>query len=621
MKVKLLLSFIFSIVIIIKTSFSYSSDFLIRTIALSGDTAPETNGLKFSDFGGSPLPALNDDGMVAFLGFLDTNTRGIWKGATELSVVVLEGEAVPGIEGATFGYGLMGPSLNNLGNTAFYATLSGISAGVVQSIWREEPQLTLIVRTGDIAPGTDGRTFSEMEWFNAPALNDHNQVAFNAIFSEPNIVFGVQNHGIWKTSPDLSLVVKVDDFAPDTTGRTFKHMAVSTKGINNAGNIAFHGFLSDGLNRNGIWKETPSLALVVRQGDNPADPPDANFQSFIPTVPINNSGNTAFLGGLRLFVGDVTTNNNYGIWKESSEVNLIIRKNDQVPDLGGVVFYHFSYGGIDKTISPAINDAGDLAFSAILRGNNITDANDGSIWLKSNNFFTQNNAPQLVVREGDKLEVKPGDIRIVKDLLETGGFGPHGFNNCREIAFKAQFTDSSSGIFVASDPSQPDTDNDGRNNVCDTDDDDDDVLDINDNCSLISNPDQKDMDEDGTGDVCDTNFPWAIFMPAIIGNTGKTEKCNDVAGHYNGTFWDNCPGFWLEGQINVDINSNCSFSGVSSAGVNMNGTFSTVNGNVYSGTGQTDASGCGQFTISCTNQRGSISCQYTYDNGGGYIYL
>ncbi|MFB9271397.1 T9SS type A sorting domain-containing protein, partial [Lutibacter litoralis] len=41
--------------------------------------------------------------------------------------------------------------------------------------------------------------------------------------------------------------------------------------------------------------------------------------------------------------------------------------------------------------------------------------------------------------------------------------------------------------------------------VCDTDDDNDGILDENDNCPLIANFDQLDFDNDGTGDVCDSD--------------------------------------------------------------------------------------------------------------------
>lgn len=50
---------------------------------------------------------------------------------------------------------------------------------------------------------------------------------------------------------------------------------------------------------------------------------------------------------------------------------------------------------------------------------------------------------------------------------------------------------------------QTDTDRDGLGDVCDDDDDDDNVLDDDDNCLVVANPNQTDTDTDGIGDACD----------------------------------------------------------------------------------------------------------------------
>jgi uncharacterized protein YjbI with pentapeptide repeats len=67
----------------------------------------------------------------------------------------------------------------------------------------------------------------------------------------------------------------------------------------------------------------------------------------------------------------------------------------------------------------------------------------------------------LIAREGDLLEVAPGDFRTIKDFGNSGslyGFygdtgnsdgRPSGFNNLGQLAFQATFTDGTSGIFVS----------------------------------------------------------------------------------------------------------------------------------------------------------------------------
>ncbi|MGH7858322.1 MAG: tandem-95 repeat protein, partial [Candidatus Binatia bacterium] len=57
------------------------------------------------------------------------------------------------------------------------------------------------------------------------------------------------------------------------------------------------------------------------------------------------------------------------------------------------------------------------------------------------------------------------------------------------------------------DVASPDTDGDGTEDLCDTDDDNDGAADGNDNCPLVANASQSDYDNDGIGDACDTDLP------------------------------------------------------------------------------------------------------------------
>lgn len=134
------------------------------------------------------------------------------------------------------------------------------------------------------------------------------------------------------------------------------------------------------------------------------------------------------------------------------------------------------------------------------------------------------------------------------------------------------------------------------------------------------------------------DFPWTLFLPAItmsgpcdpqdlsrcrndsdcvdLGGYWFDNKCNiaitctDIAGCYLGSLSDNCPGYTLGGEMGISINANCSFLSVSQYGVKSSGAITGRQEGMFSGAGQTDAEGCGQFFITCTDNSTSVSCSY-----------
>ena len=92
---------------------------------------------------------------------------------------------------------------------------------------------------------------------------------------------------------------------------------------------------------------------------------------------------------------------------------------------------------------PALNSAGQTAF--------IADLSDGGagIWATD-----RTGVLQLIAQRGGSLEVAPGDVRTIDWLaFRTGDIYyttfDTGLNDLGQVAFWAQFTDGTGGIFVS----------------------------------------------------------------------------------------------------------------------------------------------------------------------------
>ncbi len=241
-------------------------------VARTGDPAPGT-ALNFAGFG---ITNFNDDGVLAFSGWLRTpagavlqNSSGIWMGQPgDIKLVALEGQSTPGT-GETFNFGpITFPLLNDRGQVVF-SNFSNIWVGTQNTF-------STAMRSGDIAPGTNGAIFNFVDANDVPNINNQGQIAFNAFVTGSGVDF-TNDAGMWVGTQDsLTLVMREGAPAPGTnvffSGPDSPNTSFSSPWLADHARVAFvAGLEGDGVDRtndSGIWAGTPgNLLLVVRDGD------------------------------------------------------------------------------------------------------------------------------------------------------------------------------------------------------------------------------------------------------------------------------------------------------------------------------------------------------------------
>ena len=228
--------------------------------------------------------------------------------------------------------------------------------------------------------------------------------------------------------------------------------------INAAGEVAFTAFLtrendSDAQFHVGIWRgSADDLELVVRTNELAlTEEPSVRFGDLaLPNI--NDHGDVSFQAVL---VGDtVSSLRELSLWVtpfgEHESRRLVARAGDNAPGTAmDVEFRAFS--------THVLNSAGHLAFMAVVGGPNVSvaDGNVNGIWAEDGGGNLV-----LIVRDGDSIEVAPGDVRTIESLAFQANAGnsdgqPSGYSDNGMIAFRARFMDGTSGIFVSNTASVP----------------------------------------------------------------------------------------------------------------------------------------------------------------------
>lgn len=442
--------------------------FVIETIALQGDVAPDVVGRTFRLVTGDPIgPDLNANGEVVFTAFLDPRgfpDRGVWGGTPgDIRLIVLEGDEPPGVAGQAYFIFRTEVVHNDAGQLALRALLDNDLTG----IWFGPPDgLALVALEGEPAPDTTARNFLSLP--GAVVLNDSGVIAFEAQLDGD----AADDRAIWVGPPNnLQIVARKGDLAPDTTDHFADFFSVQ---LNDAGQVAIVAALdSSSATDRAIFAGPPgNLHLVAREGDPApggltfgeipvfvakfdslgnvgftatlAAPPESDASAWMGPAGalqlVAREGEPApqgetFQGSMNL-ISLATGNLTLETFDPSNFVDqrlyagppggleLVARSGDPAPDIPGRTF--------GRNLSAVVNASGRVVVKALLDGDNFEDA----LW------FGRPGDLKLVMREGDMID---GWVVLGPDFgggsKEDGRVG--GLNE------KSQFTVNDQGGFAS----------------------------------------------------------------------------------------------------------------------------------------------------------------------------
>jgi hypothetical protein len=259
----------------------------VRKVAGFGDPLP--GGGALAEFSEHPSPSLNGEGHVAFTAHIAGGraTEGVLlAGEDGLRPIALAGDDAPGIPLGVF-VGFNAPALNDNDELAFVATVrQERETRDVLYFWNGR-RLQRLVAQGERLFRIGGK----MDGIGDPALNDSGIVAFPAAIFRGPVLGGIFVAG----ARDLRLVVGTGDRAPD--GEMILRFSERVA-IDDEDGIAFGTYLGEeGKAREAMLRSTPDgLAAVAVEGE-PA-PGGGRYAGFGPWPTAAPDGVTAFVAAL-----------------------------------------------------------------------------------------------------------------------------------------------------------------------------------------------------------------------------------------------------------------------------------------------------------------------------------
>jgi hypothetical protein len=431
---------------------------MVRRVATGSDPAPGLPPGSTFDLFDDNVP-INSRGAVAFTSVYDDPTastggrRGAWANpAGVFQNVVLPGDALPGhAAGGTFSS--FGTNFNPVviaddGTVAYNAWTSTFPNAGKWGIWagKSKAATVKVALADDPAPTLGANVVFDR--IDHPVINPSGTLAFRATVKGSGTTF-YDRDGIWAgPAGAVRPVVRSDAAAP---GTAYKFAWFGAPDISSTGKVAFKASLETAapiFDRDGIWagSSAAGLTLIARTSSTADAPgaPGARFQSLDEPL-VNAAGTVSFAA--RLTGTGITSANNKGLWigTSAASLSLVARTGDAAPGTSeGVRF------ASPTDFAHALNDLGQVAFTARVTGTGVTASNDNGLWV-----YDPIRGTRLVAREGQTVPVSLGVTRTISSIeLRTGASSGDGratsLNDNGLVAFTLGFTSGINyGVFVA----------------------------------------------------------------------------------------------------------------------------------------------------------------------------
>lgn len=385
-------------------------------------------------------------------GVNDTALFGGYAGS--LGVIARRGDAAPGTVGATLNSSFSAPSqqntgMNRNGHVLFQAALTGGDTVTANNAaWYEGTPgaLNMVVRKGDNMGG--GATVSNMGFVSQ--MNRNNQVLWQPTLGGTATTADDAAMFVYTPGSGNALLMREGQVAPGTAGATYSgSINVAANAFNNSGKALFTmalagGDVVAGVNDAAMFAGTTSgVNMVVRKGAA-APGTDSTFGVFSNSS-VSLSDNDFVVTQASLIGGSALATTDTGIWSGpiGGSLSLVAREGDVAPGTAGAVFNNMTGNFIQS------NSVGQVLFQSnfVTGTGDATTANDSALYA-----WDPFGGLTLVAREGDTVQVGPGDIRTITSWggvqFTNGDSDSLSFTADGTLTLRVSFADTTSGIMT-----------------------------------------------------------------------------------------------------------------------------------------------------------------------------